>query len=530
MSTQARSGKRVVIVGGGAAGLGCAYSLLTEYRRLGGTTEAYSPGAQSADLQVLLLEGKEQLGGRIGSERFGEFCIETGPATLTDSAPGLGLLLEQLGLTEELVYADDSAGQRYLFRQGQLRPLPRRPSDVLLSDALSLQARLRLMMEPVIPQPGWRPFAKKRAAATAPAESPLPNQDPGQDQTVGEFCRHRLGHRVTAELIEPLLGGIFAGDIDKLSLHSALPKLSQLVRSHGSLLTGLMREHQESQARPGAGPSAQKPAGARSARICGFRRGLGQLPLSLGQAIAAAGGTVSLGAEVLALQHSTGWQLQLAEQTLTADELVLAVPPPAAARLLSATDAELASTLHSIPMVPVIAISLAWPKEQVPHPLDGFGFLLPHQEGLQLLGVQFMTSVLPLCQQVPRGQVMLRALYGGAHHPSVLALEDGMLLEQVRRDLKLTLGILAAPRFIHIQRWPQAIEQYELGHADKLRTIAARCATLGSLHTTGAAYAGVGVPDVLRHGQQLGAALAAKLWAQRTSASDSGAGAEGARK
>ncbi len=312
MSTQARSGKRVVIVGGGAAGLGCAYSLLTEYRRLGGTTEAYSPGAQSADLQVLLLEGKEQLGGRIGSERFGEFCIETGPATLTDSAPGLGPLLEQLGLTEELVYADDSAGQRYLFRQGQLRPLPRRPSDVLLSDALSLQARLRLMMEPVIPQPGWRPFAKKRAAATAPAESPLPNQDPGQDQTVGEFCRHRLGHRVTAELIEPLLGGIFAGDIDKLSLHSALPKLSQLVRSHGSLLTGLMREHQESQARPGAGPSAQKSAGSRSARICGFRRGLGQLPLSLGQAIAAAGGTVSLGAEVLALQHSTGWQLQLA--------------------------------------------------------------------------------------------------------------------------------------------------------------------------------------------------------------------------
>ena len=148
-------------------------------------------------------------------------------------------------------------------------------------------------------------------------------------------------------------------------------------------------------------------------------------------------------------------------------------------------------------MAPVVAISLGWPREQVPHPLDGFGVLVPRSAGLRLLGVLFMTSTLPDYEQAPKGQVILRAMYGGAHAPEIEQLEDGALLDQVRRDLKTTVGVLTAPRFIHIQRWPRAIEQYNLGLVARIAAIEARLHAHPGLHATGAAFRGVCVPVVL---------------------------------
>jgi len=479
-------GTRVVVIGGGGAGLACALSLLDTYKARGGVIGR-------GGLELTVLEAREQLGGRIGSERHGGFSIETGPATLQEGSPGLSELLQRIGLRDEQVFSSDQASRRYVFRAGALRRLPSKPSEVLFSDALSIPARLRLLWEPLV--------APARPDAAEP------------DESVAAFGRRRLGSRVTSELIDPFLSGIFAGDIEKLSMRSALPRLWQMEAEHRSLFKALRRKQAEAASRVKAG-------GAPTAlpRLFGFRQGIGQLAAALGRSVTEAGGVIRLSTSAQAIKRAeggAGYEVILAGdgggERLPADQVVLALPPPDAAVLAATLDPALGAAYQEIPMASVVAISLAWPREQVPHPLDGFGFLIPRHEGLLLLGTLFMTSILPDYDQAPKGQVVLRALYGGAHHAEVVNLDDGALLEQVRRDLKVTLGILTEPRFIHIQRWPRAIEQYLVGHAARVATLEARLGELPGLSATGAAFRGVSVPDVLRQGQELGARLAGEL-------------------
>ena len=478
---------RVVVIGAGAAGLRCALSLLDAYRARGGTIGPASAAASDGSppgLSLQVLEARDQVGGRVGSERHGSFVIETGAATVQETAPGLPELIERLKLQDELVFSDDRAKRRYLYRAGRLRRLPMKPPEILSSDALSIPARARLLAEPLVP----------------------PRSPSLLDESVQDFFSRRLGRRVTDEIVEPALAGIYAGDIAELSMASAMPRIWQMESEHGSLLKALRRSQAASK-----GPVA-------APRLCGLRGGLGQLMQALARAINAAGGRVRPLSAVKAIRPAEPGQgryrVQLAETSLCADELVLALPPPEAARLLADLDPSLSTLYSGISMAPIVAISLGWPHEQVPHPLDGFGFLVPRAErmrdGLRLLGALFMTSALPDFEQAPKGQVVIRAMYGGAHDPEVERMADGALLEQVQRDLRTTLGIWNEPRFIHIQRWPQAIEQYRLGHAGRVAEIEARLRALG-LHATGAALHGVSVPDVLRDGQALGQRLAEAL-------------------
>lgn len=498
---------RVVVIGGGAAGLSAALALLDTFRARGGSvrpsaqvaTGGSRSAASSQALSLVVLEAREQVGGRVSSEQHGGFVIETGAATIPESASGFLELATRLGLRSELVYSDERASRRYLWRSGRLRRLPARPPEILTSDALSLPARLRLVAEPLIPAaPG---ALQLPASAPVPGDGSLPE---GSDESIGAFFRRRLGSRVTSELVDAVVGGIWAGDIEELSMRSALPKLWQMEREHGSLLAAL--RHSRLAANAPAGP----------ARLCGFRHGMGQLTQALGRAVMEAGGEVRLGSPVRRLGRSgSGYELALDGETLHADRLILAVPPPEAARLLQPIDAQLSELYAGIPMVPIVAITLSWPREQVPHPLDGFGFLVPRAErlrdGPRLLGGLFMTSALPEFEQAPRGQVVVRAMYGGAHDPEVVRMPDGELLEQVRRDLRTALGIWTEPRFIHIQRWPQGIEQYVRRHAERVANIEARLGSHAGLSAVGAALHGVSVPDVLAHGREAGTHIAAHL-------------------
>ncbi len=497
---------RVVIIGGGASGLSCALSLLDGYRTRGGTIHsAAGQGPASSDpsragrapgLSVYVLEAREQLGGRVGSERHGSFVVETGAATVQESAGGLRELFGRLGIADEVVYSGEQAKRRYVYRGGKLRRLPLRPPELLSSEAFSLPARARLLLEPLIPA---RP-----ATLT--------------DESIADFFSRRIGPRMTQEIVEPALAGIYAGDIAELSMASALPRVWQMEREHGSLLKAL-RALQPTQKSQPSSPEGGKSVPGGATRLVGLRRGLGQLMAALGRAVESAGGTVRPLSPVKAItpqsEGGSRYRLRLREGQLDADQLILAVPPPEAARLLAPLDAKLAELYAGIKMAPIVAISLGWPREQVPHPLDGFGFLVPRSErmrdGLRLLGALFMTSALPDFEQAPKGQVVIRAMYGGAHDPEVEQMADGALLEQVQRDLRTTLGIWAEPRFIHIQRWPQAIEQYRLGHAARVADIETRLGQLGQIYATGAALRGVSVPDVLRAGAELGQKLAAEL-------------------
>lgn len=474
--------RRVVIIGGGAAGLSSALSLLDTYRSRGGFIG-------ESGLSVTVLEAREQVGGRIGTESHGGFTVETGPATLQKGAAGLLELVMRLGLQRDLVTSDDRANRRYLWRAGRLRRLPAKPQEILTADALSVPARLRLLAEPLVPARTPLPAGPDGSAAP-----PLP------EESIADFCRRRLGERVTAEAVDPFVSGIFAGDIEKLSIAAALPRLAEMEAKHGSLLKALQKSRPE-----GGGPR-------KAPQLCGFRHGLGQLPQAMALAVTEAGGELRVATPARGLHRDgSGFRIELDGAGLTADQVVLALPPPEAAALVADLDAELRELYLGIPMAPVVAITLGWQREQIPHPLDGFGFLVPRQAGLRILGTLFMTSILPECEQAPRGQVLLRAMYGGAHDPSICELDDGALLDLVRRDLKTTMGVMTEPRFIHIQRWPRGIEQYLLGHTARITALEARARSLGSLHPVGAALRGVSVPDVLQKGHELGARLGAEL-------------------
>lgn len=482
---------RIVIIGGGAAGLNSALALLDTFRARGGiigsaadlNREQTVPAASGspATLSLAVLESREQVGGRVSSERHGSFVIETGAATIPENAPGFLELANRLGLQGDLIFSDERARRRYLWRAGQLRRLPIRPPEILKSDALSLPARLRLCAEPLI------------------SKGPEPS-----DESVADFFRRRLGERVTEELVDAAISGIYAGDIEALSMRSALPRLWQMERQHGSLLAALRHSHL------GKAPGGGMP------RLCGFRHGLGQLTQALAKTVQEAGGEVRLCSAVRALaRQGEGYRVVMDGATLFADQVILAVPPPEASRLLAPLDEPLSALYAAIPMAPIVAITLGWPREQVPHPLDGFGFLVPQVErlrdGPRLLGALFMTSALPDFEQAPRGQVLVRAMYGGVHDPETVGMDDTELLEEVRRDLRTVLGIWTEPRFIHIQRWPEAIEQYVKGHAARVANIEARLGGLLGLSAVGAALHGVSVPDVLRSAQETGTRIAAGL-------------------
>ncbi len=468
---------RVVIIGGGAAGLGCALSLLDTFRARGGSVLPNS-------LSLVLLEAREQVGGRVSSEEHGGYIIETGAATIAENASGFLELANRLGLQNDLVYSDERARERYLWRAGRLRRLPSRPTEILTSDALSLAGRLRLCAEPLMPP-----------RSTLEAQS-------DEDESVAAFFRRRIGQNATDELVDAAVNGIYAGDIEQLSMRSALPRLWQMERQHGSLLRALRHSRDA---------KSQK-----SMRLCGFRHGLGQLTQALASAVEQAGGEIRLCSPVAALKkQDQGYRVMLADSQIEADRIILALPPKEASRLLLPIDAQLSALYGAIPMAPLLAITLGWPREQVPHPLNGFGFLVPRIErrsdGLRLLGALFMTSALPDFEQAPRGQVVIRAMYGGVHDPDIANLDDGELLEQVRRDLRAALGIWTEPRFIHIQRWADAIEQYVQGHAARVANIEMRLAALPGMSAVGAALHGVSVPDVLSHARESGARIAARL-------------------
>lgn len=466
---------RVVVIGGGVGGLAAALGLLDTFRARGGEA-----GHDQA-LSLTLLEARDQVGGRVSTEQHDGHLVELGATTLQESAPGLLDLIRRLRLQDALVYSGDAAKHRFLYRNGALRRLPERPPELLTTTALSLSARLRMLAEPFV-----------RTSSPAPS-SPA-------DPSIAAFFRERLGTQATDELIDAALSGIFAGDIDQLSMRSALPRVFAMQAQHGSLFAALR-----------AMPRTR-------ARLLGFRQGLHSLPLAMAQAVGEMGGIVRCSSTVRQIERlPQHFVVTLAEHQppLLADQLILAVPPPKAHALLRDLDPSLAQLLGGIPMAPIVAVTLGFPRDQVHFSTNGFGFLIPRKErlrtGLRMLGTLFMSSVLPDCPMAPKAQVQLRCMYGGALDPEVAHLTDGEIIEQARRDLRSILGVLAEPRFLHIQRWPQAIEQYLIGHSARLAQITARLAYHPGLHLAGAALHGVSVPDVLRHGQSLGAGIAAKL-------------------
>ena len=465
---------RVVVVGGGIAGLTAAYRL----QQIGRAT--------GAEIQVLLLEGSDRLGGKIRTERAGELVIEAGPDSFLSRKPaGIGLAAE-LGLTSRMIGTQPSGEGTFILRGDHLEPLPEgitmlvptKLRPLLRSGLLSTRGKLGMALDLIIP--------------------PRPGND---DETVGAFIRRRFGDEAFERMAQPLLSGIFAGDADQLSLLATHPQLRDIERRYGSLIRGMLVERKR--------PPAPLPPGAPDAPFVSFTDGMAELIEALVVALDRV--DIRFESPVATLQLTgDGYDVRLMSgEELATDAVILATPAFVTADLVTPLDGEMATLLRQIPYASSATITMAFRRQDVERQGGGRGFVVPHVEDREITAVTWVTS--KFAHRAPDDIVLLRAFVGRAGRDWAIELNDDALLQIVRAELERMTGLYAEPLTTSIFRWRRAMPQYVVGHLTRLARIDERLLALPNLYLAGAAYRGVGIPDCIESGNNAALAVAAGL-------------------
>lgn len=443
-----QSRPQVVIVGGGISGLATAH---------------YVHSHLGDKVQLTLVEGGSQLGGKVANQEFSGHLVDTGPDAVLVRAPAMAALLQDLGLGEQIV-APAALGA-HVWSRGKLRRLPSgtlfgipdRLLPLLRSGLMSPAGLARAALDLVLP----------RRHTSAP------------DPSIADLVSPRLGSQVFDRLVEPLLGGVHAGRAAELSARSTVPDIVALARKNRSLYLGLrkMRRH--------APPATGAPV------LVTLTGGLGRLVEALVARLAGDDLRLGSAARVIA-RVGTGYRVDLAGgQSISADAVVLATPAFVTARLLADLMPDAATVLAEIPYVDVATIWLAYPRSAVGRPLDGTGFLVPPEEGKFLVGCTWSSAKWP--HLADDNLVLIRCMVGRRGDRRWLDMDDETMVNRVHDELVEAMGLTAGPNHQSIQRWPQAMPQYLVGHQDRLDALDAAIHHLPGLYLTGAAYRGVGL-------------------------------------
>jgi protoporphyrinogen/coproporphyrinogen III oxidase len=437
----------VAIAGGGLAGL----TLARDVHRRGRS--------------VVVLEAGPRAGGVIRSERVDGVLVEAGPDAMLAQKPAAVALCRELGLGDEIV-STETPRTAFVLAGGRLHPLP---SEARLGLPLTHEAIDQLTML----------SAAGRARVARDFDAPAPPPADGADESIGAFTTRRFGEEFTRLVAQPLLGGIHAGDVDRLSLRALFPALADADAAGGSVLKTL------------AGRAGRPDA---EGAFRGLRGGMGQLPAALLRALPAA--AVRTGDAVARIVPGAPFHVTTASGLeVAARAMVLAVPAAAAARLLAPIDAALADACAGLRAVSTATITLAYAREAVSHPCAGMGFIVPRGEATRLLAVSWVTS--KWAGRAPADRRVIRAFAGGAFDPHALDARDDALAQRAHDDLAPILGLGAAPLVARVYRWIEASPQYDVGHLARVAAIDGRLGATAGLYLTGAAYRGVGMPDVI---------------------------------
>jgi oxygen-dependent protoporphyrinogen oxidase len=446
----------VIVVGGGISGLTVAHALVARAAKDG------------VPLDLTVLEASSRIGGNIATERFDGYLVESGPDAFVITRPQALDLCHELGLSGRLIETRPENRRVYVVRRGEL---VRMPEGLVLGVPSRFRAFLR--------SPLLSPAGKVRALREWLGQRPAGG---GEDVTLADFLTDRFGPEMLDVVLEPLLGGIYAGDTRRLSLRSTFPEWFAQHQSGASLMRRARRE--------------RKPAGHRAPSP--FRSligGMAELTDALANAIGRE--RIRLSTAVSAVER-VGPRLRvlIPGGSLEASHVVIALPAHAAARLLSAVEGELASELGQIEYVSTSTVCFAFAREQVRHPLDASGFLVPKSERRNITAATFISSKWQ--RRAPDGVALIRAFVGGAHAEPLASLPEDELCAMAAADLGALLGISGEPRFAKVFRYLKASPQPGVGHAARRGRIEARVAAIPGLHVIGNAYDGVGIPDSVR--------------------------------
>jgi protoporphyrinogen/coproporphyrinogen III oxidase len=447
----------VAVVGAGISGLAAAYEL--HKRRV----------------DMLVLERADRVGGVIQTERIGEFVIDAGPDSLLVQKPAAVALCAEIGLGDRL-FPTKAPRTAYVLRNGTLHALPgasvlgfpTRVSPFLRSSLFSIRAKVRMG-----------------------ADLLLPPRSSKSDESIGSFVRRRFGSEAVTYIAEPLLAGIHAGDVERLSMRALFPRFIDAEASTGSVIRALRRM-----------PVPRNADGA----FRSFPNGIAEIVEGLTRIVPK--DAIRLRSTLTRLDAGhDGFTLHAEDSPpLHARAVILACPAYATAEIVRTIDGELAGLCESIPYLSTATVVFAFARSAIHHPLAGTGFVVPKSEGLNITAGAWISSKWP--QRAPEGHALLRAFLGGARDPDVLAKSDRELTEIALHEMGTILGIRGAPLFTRVYRWPRSSPQPEVGHLDRMANIDALLARHPGLFISSAGFRGVGIPDCVADARAVARAAA----------------------
>ncbi|MGW6904456.1 protoporphyrinogen oxidase [Streptomyces sp. NPDC054940] len=442
----ARQG-HVVVIGGGIAGLAAAHRLLSGGRR------------------VTVLEASDRVGGKLLPGEIAGVRVDFGAESMLARRPEAVALAREVGLDERL--QPPATATASIWTRGALRPMPKGHVMGVPGTAAALSGVL-----------------SDEGLARIERDADLPRTEVGDDMAVGEYVAARLGREVVDRLVEPLLGGVYAGDAYRISMRSAVPQLFQAAQTHDSI-TEAVREIQ-----------AKAAAGGQTGPVfMGIEGGVGSLPLAVAESVRARGGEIVTGAPVTELRREApaGWRVVTGDRVLHADAVVVAVPAPAAAALLRAEAPEAAVELDGIEYASMALITLAYRRAEAGLP-EGSGFLVPPVDGRTIKASTFASQKWGWIADEDPDTLVLRTSVGRYGETEILERDDAHLVGVSRHDLKAATGLDATPLETRVTRWTDGLPQYPVGHHARVARIREHVAKLSGLAVCGAQYDGVGIP------------------------------------
>ncbi|HEX2386243.1 MAG TPA: protoporphyrinogen oxidase, partial [Candidatus Binatia bacterium] len=324
------------------------------------------------------------------------------------------------------------------------------------------------------------------------------------DESLASFVTRRFGREALERVVQPLIGGIYAADPEKLSLAATMPRFIEMERASGSVMKGMLREQR--------GRAAKSESGARWSLFLTLAGGMQELVDALVSRLPQE--SKRTGTAVVKLSRNAAdrpWMIDTQGGALEVDGAILATPAYVSSALLKTVAPDISAALDTIPYSSTATVSLAYRKADIPRELGGFGLIAPAVEKREILACTF--SSVKYAGRAPEGCLLLRAFVGGALQPECYEQDDAAMEGNVRRELAELLGIAAPPIFTRVHRHPRAMPQYPVGHLKSLGEIESRLKDFPALRLAGNAYYGVGIADCVHSGEQAAEAVVSSITA-----------------
>ena len=462
MSTLAEEKHKIIIIGGGIAGLTSAFYLQKAIQE------------HNLPIEIQLIEASHRLGGKMQTVIRDGYTIERGPDSFLARKTSITRLAREVGMEDQLVH--NSTGKSFVLVNEKLHSMPGGsimgiPTEVgpfLTTGLFSIPGKLR-----------------------AEADFILPRSESGKDQSLGEFFRRRLGDEVVENLIEPLLSGIYAGDIDQLSLMSTFPQFYEVEQKYRSLIIGMKKSAPTQPKKP---ENNEKVKGAFLTFKTGLQSFAEAIEAKLDKRSILKGHRVDKVTKV-----GNKYEVYLNNgETLVADSIIAATPH----KITQAMFAEYSffDPLKSVPSTSVATVALAFPKEAVKNDIDGTGFVVSRNSDYSITACTWTHK--KWAHSTPEGKVLLRCYVGRSGDETIVDLSDDRIIKIVLDDLKKTMDITMNPDFAIISRWKNSMPQYTVGHKQRLIDIDKQLKTeLPGIFLAGSSYGGVGLPDCIDQGE-----------------------------